>query len=64
MNASILRMERICLVNHNEMEISVLHNRTASISNSIEFGIQSHWVWQLKALSLAAKSMEIEIQPQ
>lgn len=63
MNASVLRMKQICLVNHNKMEISVLHNRTVSVSNSIEFGIQSHWVWPLKSLSLAAKSMEIEIQP-
>ena len=51
-------------VNHNKMEISVLHNRTVSVSHSIDFGIQSHWVWPLKSLSLAAKSMEIEIQPQ
>lgn len=64
MNASVLRMKQICLVDHNVMEINVLQNRTVSISNSIDFSIQSHWVWPLKALSLAAKSMEIEIQPQ
>ena len=46
------------------MEINVLYNHAISIPNSIEFGIQSHWVWPLKSLSLAAKSMEIEIQPQ
>lgn len=46
------------------MEINMLQNNTFSNSNSIEFGRKSHWVWPLKALSLAAKSMEIEIQPQ
>lgn len=64
MNASILRMKPICIVNHNKMKINMLQNYTFSISNSIDFGIQSHWVWPLKSLSLAAKSMEIEIQPQ
>lgn len=64
MNASVLRMKQICLVNHNKMKINVLQNRIVSVSNSIDFGIQSHWVWLLKSLSLAAKSMEIEIQPQ
>ena len=54
MNASVLRMKQIYQANHNKMEISVLHNRTISVSNSIEFGIQSHWVWPLKSLSLAA----------
>lgn len=42
MNANVLRMKQICIANHNEMEISVLHNRTVSVSNSVEFGIQSH----------------------
>ncbi len=64
MNASVLRMKQICLMNHNGMEISVLQNRAVSVSNSIDFGIQSHWVWPLKSLGLASKSMEIEIQPQ
>lgn len=64
MNANVLRMKQICLVNHNGMEINMLQNHTFSNSNSIDFGIQSHWVWQLKALGLAPKSIEIEIQPQ
>ena len=64
MNASVLRMERICRDNHNIIEINMLQNHTFSNFNSIDFGIQSHWVWPLKSLSLAAKSMEIEIQPQ
>lgn len=64
MNASVLRMKQICIMNHNKMKINMLQNYTFSVSNSIEFGIQSHWVWPLKSLSLAAKSMEIEIQPQ
>ena len=46
------------------MEINILQNHTFSISNSIDFGIQSHWVWLLKSLGLESKSMEIEIQPQ
>lgn len=46
------------------MEINMLRNHTFSISNSIDFGIQSHWVWPLKSMGLASKNMEIEIQPQ
>lgn len=42
MNASVLRMKQICLVNHNKMKINMLQNYTFSISNSIDFGIQSH----------------------
>lgn|GEM_PF-3458388 len=64
MHTSVLRMERICRANNNNLIINTLRNHKISVSHSIEFGIQSHWVWQLKALSLAAKSMEIEIQPQ
>lgn len=64
MNASVLRVERICRANNNNLIINTLRNQKISVSNSIDFGIQSHWVWPLKALSLAAKSMEIEIQPQ
>lgn len=64
MNASVLRMKQIYLVDHNGMEINMLQNHTFSVSNSIDFGIQSHWVWPLKSLGLASKSIEIEIQPQ
>lgn len=64
MNANVLRMKQICRANHNKIEINMLQNHTFSISNSIEFGTQSHWVWPLKSLGLASKSMEIEIQPQ
>jgi len=46
------------------MKISVLCNHTISASNSMEFGIQSHWGWRTKSLGVVAKSMEIEIQPQ
>ncbi len=64
MNASVLRVERICRENSNNLIINTLNNRKISVSNSIDFGIQSHWVWLLKSLGLESKSMEIEIQAQ
>lgn len=42
----------------------MLYSHTISVSNRMEFGAQRHWVWCTKALGMAYKSMEIEIQPQ